>query len=136
VRAFAISNRPSGRAIAGAKAAINTDGQKMIAARVKDSYASLASKYDHGTLGTPIAWIGPFEVRLFEMPSVNSREGLNLWVELYDRDLRVSVDSCKCSDLDEAMDAAQLLITQAGRLNDELGRLLPSTGFFSLAEIT
>ena len=87
----------------------------MIATRVKDSYANLASKYDHGTLGTPIEWIGPFEVRLFEMPSVNSHEGLNLWVELYDRDLRVSVDSCKCRDLDEAIDAVQFLIAQAKR---------------------
>ena len=54
----------------------------MIAARVTKFYVSLAFKYDHGTLGAPIEWIGHLEVRLFEMPSVNSREGLNLWVEL------------------------------------------------------
>jgi hypothetical protein len=60
-----------------------------------------------------IARVGDFEVRLLELPSGNSSEELILWVELYDRDLRVGVDSCKCSDLDEAIDAAQFLTAQA-----------------------
>ena len=46
-----------------------------------------------------------FEVRLVEMPSFNASEGLSLWVELYYRDLQLDVDRCKCSDLDEAIDA-------------------------------
>ena len=43
---------------------------------------------------------------------------MSLWVELYDRDLQLGVDSRKCSDLDEAVDAAHFLIAQA-RLFEE-----------------
>jgi ABC-type branched-subunit amino acid transport system substrate-binding protein len=79
--ALAIKQSTSGRAIADAKAAFNTDGQKMIATRVKESYASLflTSKHDDGSRHAAIARIRAFEVRLLEMPSVNPPEGLSLW---------------------------------------------------------
>ena len=87
----------------------------MIAARVTKTYASLflTPKQDDGSRYSVIARIGVFEVRLLELPSVNSPEELGLWVELYDRDLRVGVDSYKCDDLDEAIAAAQFLTVQA-----------------------
>ena len=101
----------------------------MIATRVTESYASLflTSKHDHGSRHAAIARIGAFEVRLLEMPSVNSPEEASLWVELYDRDLRVGVDSNKCSDLDEAIDAAYLLMAHATRLSNEAGKAAPSS---------
>ena len=100
----------------------------MIATRITKSYASLflTSKHDDGSRHAAIARIGAFEVRLLEMPSANSPEEASLWVELYDRDLRVGVDSYKCSDLDEAIDAAQLLMAQATQLNNEAGEAAPS----------
>ena len=88
----------------------------MIATRVIETYASLflTSKQDDGSRHAAIAGIGAFEVRLLELPSVNSPdEELELWVELYDRSLQVGVDTCKCSDLDEAIDAAQFLAAHA-----------------------
>jgi hypothetical protein len=90
---------------------------KMIATRVTQTYASLflTSKQDDGSRHAAIVSIGAFEVRLLELPSVNSAEDLELWVELYDRNLQVSVDSYKCSDLDEAIDAAQFLTAQASQ---------------------
>ena len=93
----------------------------MIALRVTESYVGLflKSKYDDGSRIAAIARIGTFEVRLVEMPPVNASE--SLWVELYNRDLQVGIDSCKCSDLDEAIDAAQLMLAQARRLNNEAG---------------
>jgi hypothetical protein len=81
----------------------------MIASLVTESYASLP----HHVV---IARIGTFELRLFEIPSVNAPEPASLWVELYDRNLLVGVDSCKCSDFDESIDAARFLMTQATRL--------------------
>jgi hypothetical protein len=89
----------------------------MIATRVTQTYASLflTSKQDDGSRHAAIVSIGAFEVRLLELPSVNSAEDLELWVELYDRNLQVSVDSYKCSDLDEAIDAAQFLTAQASQ---------------------
>jgi len=68
---------------------------------------------------------GAFEVRLLEMPSVNSPEEASLWVELYDLDLRLGVDSYKCSHLDEAIDAAHLLMIKAKLLNNEAEEAAP-----------
>src|SRR5689334_12860479 len=98
---------------------------KMIAARVTGSYANLVltPNGDDGSRNTLIAMIGDFEVRLVEIPSVNAPAGLSLWVELYSRDLHFGVDSCKCKDLDEAIEAARLLAIQAGRLNSKAARV-------------
>ena len=102
---------------------------KMIATRVTESYASffLTSERDNGSRQAAIARIGAFELRLLEMPSVNSPEEASLWVELYDLELRLGVDSCKCRDLDEAIDAAHLLMIKAKLLNNEAGEAAPSS---------
>ena len=93
----------------------------MIATRVTESYASLflTSRRDDGSRYAAIARIGAFEVRLIEMASGNSPEEATLWIELYDRCLRVGIDSYKCNDLDEVIDTAQLLMSEATRLNSE-----------------
>jgi len=110
-----------GRWLAGAKAAHGWT--TMIAGRVTQSYLDLflTSKGADGSRAAVVARIGMFEVRLVEMPSFSAPEGLSLWVELYDRDLKLNVDSCKCSDLDEAIDATHRLIDLARGLNNEAG---------------
>ena len=87
----------------------------MLARRVTESYLGRfhTPKRDDGPRHAAIARIGTFEIRLVEIPSVNSSEGMGLWVELYDRDIQLGVDSCKCSDFDEAVDAAHFMIAQA-----------------------
>jgi hypothetical protein len=92
----------------------------MVATRVTESYAKLFlnSKGDESH-HVVIDRIGAFEVRLLEMPSGNAREGANLWVELYDRGLRSGVDSCKCSDVGEAIEAARFFMTQATRVKND-----------------
>ena len=98
----------------------------MIATRVMETYASLflASQQDDGSRHAAIASIGAFEVRLLELPSVNSPEELELWVELYDRGLQIGVDSCKCSDLDEAIDGAYFLTDQARQQSQGISAIL------------
>ena len=93
----------------------------MVARRVTESYLGVfrTPKRADGSRAAAVARIGTFEVRLVEMPSFNASEGLSLWVELYDRDLQLGVDSCKCSDLDEAIDATQRLIALARPPNNE-----------------
>ena len=95
----------------------------MIARRVTESYLGLflTSKRADGSRAAPIARIGMFEVRLVETPSFNASDELSLWVELYDRDLQLNVDSCRCSDLDEAIDATHRLMDMAKQLNNEAG---------------
>jgi len=97
----------------------------MIATRVTESYASLflTSRRDDGSRYAAIARIGAFEVRLIEMASDDSQA--TLWVELFDRCLRVGIDSYKCNDLDEVIDTAQLLMTHATRLNNEAREAAP-----------
>jgi len=96
----------------------------MIAARVTESYASLVltPNGDDGSRNTLIAMIGAFEVRLVEIPSVNAPAGVSLWVELYSQNLHFGVDSRKCNDLDEAIEAATLLAIQAGELYNKAAR--------------
>jgi hypothetical protein len=124
-RAFAISNRPVAELLPVQKRP-STGMEKMIAARVTETYASLflTPMGDDGSRYSEIARIGVFEVRLLELPSINSPEELELWVELYDRDLRLGLDSCKCSDLDEAIDAAQILTAQARQQSRGISAIL------------
>jgi len=86
--------------------------EKMLARRVTEleSYLGLlrTPERDDGPRHAAVARIGTFEVRLIEMPSVNASEEMSLWVELYDRDLQLGVDSRKCS-----VDVAHFLIAQA-----------------------
>jgi hypothetical protein len=125
VRAFVISNRPVAGLLPVQKRP-STRMDKMIAARVTETYASLflTPKQADGSRYSAIARIGAFEVRLLELPSVNSPEELELWVELYDRNLRVGVDSYKCSDLDETIDAAQFLTAQARQQSRGISAIL------------
>ena len=96
----------------------------MIAARVTESYASLFLTPNgvEGSRNALIAMIGAFDVRLVGIPSVDAPARLSLWVELYCRDLPLGVDSCKCNNLDEAIEAAALLAIEAGELNNEAAR--------------
>ena len=98
----------------------------MIARRVTESYLGLflTSKRADGSRAAAVARIGTFEVRLVEMPSSNASEGFSLWVELYDRDLQLGVDSCKCSDLDEAIDATQRTQSSSASLLGGLARAI------------
>ena len=95
----------------------------MIAARVTESYASLLTPNSvDGSRNALIAMIGAFDVRLVGITSLNAPARLSLWVELYCRDIPLGVDSCKCNNLDEAIEAATLLAIQAGQLNNEAAR--------------
>ncbi len=89
----------------------------MIAARVTESCAKLyLNSKDDGARHVVIDKIGAYEVRLLEIPSGNAA---SLWVELYDRGLRTGVDSCKCRDVGEAIEAARFFMTHAARLKNE-----------------
>ena len=97
----------------------------MIATRVTESYAKLflnAGDNPHVVIDR----VGAYEVRLLEIPSTNARGAASLWVELYDLDLRLAVDSYKCNHLDEAIDAAHLLIIKA-KLFNGAGEAAPSS---------
>ncbi len=87
--------------------------------RITQAYASLflAPARSDGSRTAPVATVGGFEVRLTETQA--SADQPCLWVELYARDVQVTIDSCCCADLEEALGAAEHLIDQAKQLVEE-----------------
>jgi hypothetical protein len=86
-----------------------------LALRVTQAYVSLSSvpESDAGIRIVSLARCGDLEVRLIEL-SRGAHEGeLPLWVDLYDHALGVTIDSCRCGDVDEAVSAAEHLLSQA-----------------------
>ena len=74
-----------------------------------------------GAKTASLARFGNYEVRLIETnPCIDPP----MWLELYARDTQSSIDSCCCHDLEEAVNAADRLISSARELNDELNRHL------------
>ena len=60
-----------------------------------------------------------YEVRLIERLSVVDAEIPCLWVELYAADVQTSIDSCGCDDVEAAVVAAEYLISQGRKLEEE-----------------
>jgi len=65
---------------------------------------------------------GVFEVRLLEFTSRCSVlrrdcDPSSFWIELYRRDTRSCIDSCRCGDLDEAESIADQLVSSANALH-------------------
>ena len=90
---------------------------RSVALRVTQAYARLFSipVSEKGVRSVPLAKFGNYEVRLAELPS--SAAGLPIWMELYDHHVRCSIDGYGCSDLEDAIPAAEDLLSQAQRLS-------------------
>ena len=103
------------------------DTSEQLDQRVVQAYTSLflAPKRDDGSQVAPIATIGAFEVRLVEMSS-DASELMLVWVELYSRHRRMSIDSRSCSELEEAIWAAEYFVSLATDLQCEDMGLMPN----------
>ena len=93
---------------------------QFLALRVTQAYVSLTSvpQSEIGARTVSLARCGNREVRLIELPTATHGGEPPLWVELYDHDVRASIDSCRCSDLEEAVSAAEYLLSRAQQLSD------------------
>jgi hypothetical protein len=80
---------------------------------------SFISAGDNGSKAISLVRFGSYEVRLLEFARVNSALDTQLWLELYAHNLKCGLDSCACSDLEEAALAADELISRARQLNEE-----------------
>ena len=92
---------------------------QSVALTVTQAYVRLFSipASEKGVRSVPLAKFGNYEVRLAELPSMASAAGLPIWMELYDNHVRCSIDGCGCSDLEDAIPAAEDLLSQAQRLS-------------------
>jgi hypothetical protein len=68
-----------------------------------------------------IVRIGEREIRMSSASPSRSGGAPMFWIELFDHDAQVSVDSCSCREIDDAVAAFEALLAQAESLN-ETGR--------------
>jgi hypothetical protein len=65
-----------------------------------------------------IAMIGKCEIRMFNASSTRPGDAPPLWIELFDHDAQVSLDSYSCREIDDAVAAFEELRTDAETLNE------------------
>jgi hypothetical protein len=86
---------------------------------------AFVSQRGDGAKTVSLGRFGSYEVLLVEFARGNTTSDMQLWIELYDHDLQHGLDSCSCTDIEEATIAARELILRARQLNKEVQ---PDTG--------
>ena len=76
----------------------------------------LAVQSEDGVKTVSLARFGSYEVRVIELSRDAAAGNFPLWLELYEYNTRSTLDSCGCSELEEAVAAADELITHARQL--------------------
>jgi hypothetical protein len=61
---------------------------------------------------------GPFEIRVFQPSSAPPTNAIIFWIELFDHDRQLSIDSIGDCTLDDAVIAAEDFIARATTLNE------------------
>jgi len=70
---------------------------------------------EHESKSVPLARYGPYEIRLVELAGVSN--AFVFWLELFDHNCQMSVDSGGANDLEDALILAEYLISRAAELN-------------------
>ena len=91
---------------------------RLLEAHVK---LRLVSQCEDGSATTTLARHGSYEVRLYEPPHDFSAGDFLFWIELFDHDCQVSLDSRGTYILEDAVSAAEHLIAQARQFNAHCG---------------
>ena len=88
--------------------------------RVTQAYVRLffVPESEDGARTISLARLGNYEVRLVELVQSDGACDPPLWVELYDRNIPGSIDSCSASDLEEMVCAAEQLLSEAKQLRE------------------
>ena len=88
--------------------------------RLYQAYIGLgvALPQEDGSRMMPLARIGAFELRLLEFAEHRGADSADFWFELYCRESRMSLDSCRCRDLEVAESIANDFMVLARELNE------------------
>ncbi len=78
---------------------------------------AFVSQRGDGSKTISLGRFGSYEVLLVEFARGNATNDMQLWIELYDHELQHGLDSCSCTDIEEAAIAARELISGARQLN-------------------
>ena len=68
-----------------------------------------------------LASLGKYEIRICGGSAARSAAAPLFWLELFDHALKMSIDSCSCHQIEDAMAAFEYLISQARLLNEAPG---------------
>jgi hypothetical protein len=93
---------------------------RILEQRLARAYALLwlVPEDEHHSRSVSLERYGPYDVRLVEVtPESPASAAKLLWLELYDQDRQVGLDSCMCGGLEDAAIAAERLISQARKLD-------------------
>jgi hypothetical protein len=60
-----------------------------------------------------LARIGDYEVRMFETATADSADGPLFWMELFNHGRRLSVDSCSCYEIEQAVIVLEGFVSHA-----------------------
>ena len=93
--------------------------KRPLLSRLNQAYVSLAliPEDTDGSRTVSLARYGAYEVRLVEFPPSRASDAFPFWLKLYRRDLRSSLDSRCCLDLDHAEAVAEHLMSRARKLH-------------------
>ena len=64
----------------------------------------------------PVARTGGYEIRMLRLPRNGSNSEPAVWMELFDLGTQLSVDSIRCSEVEDALAAFQEFVTRAKSL--------------------
>jgi hypothetical protein len=81
---------------------------------------TFVSPREDGARAVSLGRYGGYEVLLVELEMDSTATDTQLWIELYDHNLQHGLDSCGCTDIEEATMAARELIERARQLNAEV----------------
>ena len=83
--------------------------------KIARSYIKLLCLPDlaHGVKSVSLARIGNYEIRILEDTQTDSAERLLFWMELFDYGTQISIDSCRCHNIKEAVAAFEDFISQS-----------------------
>jgi hypothetical protein len=87
---------------------------------LNNAYVGLAlmPERSDGSKTVTLKRYGNYEVRLIDFSQMGSPADCLFWLELYCHMTRMSLDSCRCDDLDDAEAAADFLVSRAKQLYD------------------
>lgn len=91
--------------------------------RVTQAFIALSSIPGSSPVSRTLSIVitGNCEIRMFNALPTWPGDAPPLWIELFDHGDRVSVDSCSCREIDEAVAAFDALLSDAEALNAARG---------------
>jgi hypothetical protein len=113
---------PSGIQRRTANVANRSTVMHCVELRIARAYMRLAfaSQRADGAKAVSLGRFGSYEVLLVEFAQPAAVHDAQLWIELYDHTLQSGLDSCGCTDIEEAAVAARYLLLRAQQLSAEI----------------